>query len=828
MMKYIFTLVFFYAIVFPAASQIGSRVSATLSGKVSDGATNDPMSAATVSVTDVETGSIVTGTLSSLEGDFEVRDIPFGVYNIGISFIGYEEVKIDNVEVNEDQPFISLGTITLKPSDVTLGEVEVVSERAVIENRFDKTVYNVGSDPSSQGALAIDVLRKVPQVTVDADGNVELQGNSNVKFLINGKESSIFGNNLADALASIPASQIKSIEAITNPGARYDLQGTGGVINIILQDNKLAGASGSVNLSVGTRNQNGSVNLGIKRGKFGVNGYFSGNWRLGTDGSTHLIRETFDTLTGISTLMVQDGLSRFERNGYRGGVGFEWDITESANLTGTVGYNNFNFGSSGFVRTDEITYDPVGNPASSFSNVRNFANDRESASSDWNLDFKKRFGKEGHELDIVLNSSYGRPESHYLVSFSALADSPPSASTESKNSGTNNTTTFQVDYVYPFANDGSFEAGVKTTFNDITSPVVVNVYDPMEGGYVFDPLQSYELGYRLNVYAAYLSAGFRLFNWLDFKPGARYEYSDISIDYPGASVPSYGTLVPTILFSHSFGENKTLQLTYSRRIRRPGYNDLNPFIDRSDPYNIQTGNVLLRPEVGERIELGFSTGFSKGGNLRIALSQGFDSREIDDVTTFYPEYMIGDSLYRNVTVTTNENIGREYNTGLNFFGSVPITSKFNLRANVMLFHGYVNSYLTDGTISTGFRFRSNLNATWQLPAKFMLEGFGFWRSGGKGIQGREPHFYIYNFALRKLFWNDKASFGIVATNVFARSITQERTINTDNSMSKSVREIPFRSFGASFTYKFGNTNQRERNRDNGNGNEDFNGGGGPE
>lgn len=814
MKKVIYVFILFVVSLWQVSAQSGSRMAATVSGRVTDGSTQDPMAAATVSVKDRETGSIVTGALTNAEGEFEIPNIPFGEYDLGISFIGYEDAQVEGVTVNEQQTEVSIGTIVLSPSDVTLGEVNVVSERPVIENRSDKIIYNVSSDVASQGTLAIDVLRKVPQVTVDADGNVELQGNSNIRFLINGKESSIFGNNLADALASIPASQIKSIEAITNPGAKYDLQGTGGVINIILQENRFEGASGNFNLSAGTRSQTGSVSLGIKEGNFGVNGYFSGNWRLGTDGAFSATRETFDTLTGQSTSLVQDGLSRFERNGYRGGAGFEWEITDRLNLAGTVGYNNFMFGSSGIVDLNNTILDNTGTLISGLSTVRNFTNDRETGALDWNLSMKKTFAKEGHELDVVLNSNNGRPVSSYLLTLSDVADAFPSEGSESRNPGTDNTTTASVDYVHPFTNTTTLEAGLKSTFNNITSSVSVNVYNPVSNTYVFDPLQSYDLGYTLNVYAAYLSVGFRIFDLLDIKPGARYEYSDISIDFPGASVPSYGTLVPSMLVSYNFAENKSLQLTYSRRIRRPDYGDLNPFINRSDPYNIETGNVLLKPEVGDRIELGYNTGFSKGGNLRITLSQRIDSREIDDLTTFYPVYTIGDSVYRNVSVTTNVNIGSEYNTGINVFTSVPITPKFSLRGNFMLFHTYLETADREEPFSTGFRFRGNMNATWQLPSKFVAELFGFFRSGGKDLQGRQPQFYIYNFALRKMFWNDNASFGLTATNVLQKNIRQVRTITTENSVSRNVREIPFRSFGVSFTYKFGKMQSRERDRDN--------------
>jgi hypothetical protein len=261
MKRIIFIQAYIILSVTSVSAQMGRGTNATISGRVADSLTADPMVAATISVTEKVTGNILTGTITNSDGEFTISDIPSGVYDIGISFIGYEEVKLDSVSLSGD---ISFGTISLTPSEFSLDEVMIVSDKPVIENRFDKIVYNVSSDVTSQGSLAIDVLKKVPYVSVDAEGNVELQGNSNVRFLINGKTSSIFGTNLADALASIPSSQIKTIEAITNPGAKYDLQGTGGVINIILHKNRLQGVSGNINLSAGTRNQNGSVNRALR------------------------------------------------------------------------------------------------------------------------------------------------------------------------------------------------------------------------------------------------------------------------------------------------------------------------------------------------------------------------------------------------------------------------------------------------------------------------------------------------------------------------------------------------------------------------------------
>ena len=248
-----------------------------LSGKVFDKTANLPLEYATISVINRQSGKTINGAITDAKGTYSIPDLPLGTYKIVIGFIGYDNITIDSLSLTSKKSSVSLGTVFLQPSTQSLQNVNIVASKPVVETKIDKIVYNTSNDITSQGGAAIDVLKKVPQVTVDIDGNVELQGNSNIRFLINGKPSSVFGSNLSDALASIPASQIKSIEAITIPGAKYDSQGTGGIINIILEDNKMKGVNGNINFTGGTRWENASMNLNMRHNNFGVNAYFGGN-----------------------------------------------------------------------------------------------------------------------------------------------------------------------------------------------------------------------------------------------------------------------------------------------------------------------------------------------------------------------------------------------------------------------------------------------------------------------------------------------------------------------------------------------------------------------
>jgi outer membrane receptor protein involved in Fe transport len=796
---FIIIIQFFFSI----AASAQSKPNTIISGKVFDKSTREPLEYATISIVNKQSGKTITGTVADVKGVFSISNIPFDTYQVNIEFIGYEKTTLDNIVLNVEKRSVSIGTIFLSSSTHNLESVIVVGDKPVVENKIDKIVYNVSNDITSQGGAAIDVLKKVPQVTVDIDGNVELQGNSNIRFLINGKPSSVFGNSLSDALASIPASQIKSVEAITNPGAKYDSQGTGGIINIILYDNKMQGVNGNVNLSAGSRLENGSLNLNIRHNNLGVNAFFSGNAALKSELPYSQNRFAQDTAAKTITNLVQTSRTDFVRNGFRSGIGFDWNITKNDIITGSLGYNHFGNSNQGLTNQEQLTTDYSSDPLSDIFTLRNSDSRSRIGSIDYSFDYKKKFKNEGQELDIVYDQSNGKPYSNYIQSQSYEGQTVPFSGSLSTNPGTDKEINLSIDYTHPVNKNILIETGAKMVDEDISSVANVSTFDPPLNQYVSDALQSYHLNYKMRVYAGYLSTSFKLSDWLNVKAGARYEYTDVNIDFPNTSVPAYGTFVPSVFLSHDFNKTQSLKLAYSKRIERPEYRELNPFINLSDPYNLSTGNPLLKPEIGNNFELGYSSSFKKGGNIYISLIERINTQDVKQVTTFYPTYLIGDSTYTNVSVSNNQNIGKEYNTGISVSGSYPITTKLNIRGNLMVSQRYTVSNVGIGNQSTGFRARLNLNATYQLNKDLVFELFGFYSSPVQNIQGRNPQFFMYTFALRKLFWDKKASFGFTATNPFNKYVRQLSTISTESYTSTNIRMMPMRSFGISFMYKFG-------------------------
>ena len=779
-----------------------TKTNAKISGKVVAAATQKPVEYATITLFDAKLKP-VTGAVTDAKGFFEVQNVATGVYTITIDFIGYKIFKLDSVQVSDAKKNFSLNTIQLVASKETLASVTVTSKAPIIENKIDKIVYNAANDVTSQGGVALDVLKKVPQVTVDIDGNVELQGNSSIRFLINGKPSSIFGSNLADALASIPASQIKSIEAITSPGAKYDAQGTGGIINIILKDSKVQGYNGSINFGAGTRLENGSVNLNVRHNNFGMNAFFSGNGQLSSHTPVSQDRNSFDTAAKRTTHFLQDGYSDFERNGYQSGIGFDWGINKKENLSGSFNYNHFANHGTGISIQQQITLDNLGMPVSDISNSRNSDSRSGTNEIEWSLNYKKKYKKEGQELEIQYNATYGIPHSSYLQSQIYKGQIAPYTGTTSNNPGKDRETNISIDYTHPVTEKFAIETGLKTVMQTIFSEADVLKLNTTTNQYSIDPAQSYRLNYSRKVYAAYVSGSFSIAKFLNVKSGLRLEHTDTKIDFPNTFIPSYNSWVPSIIFSHNFENGNSLKLAYSHRIERPDYREINPFVNLADPYNISTGNPLLQPELGNNFELGFNKIFEGGGSVYISLVSRFNTDDIKPYTVFYTNYKIGDSVYKNVSVSNRQNIGLENRTGINISGSFPIGKKLTVRTNTFMSNRHVVNQLSANNVTNGFDARFNLNATYQLPKNLVLEGFGNYNTAVNNIQGKQPQFFAYTFAFRKFFMNKKMSFGFTATNPFSQYIQQVTTVTAANYISYNLRQVPYRSFGISFSYKFG-------------------------
>ncbi|MCW3121217.1 MAG: TonB-dependent receptor [Flavipsychrobacter sp.] len=772
-----------------------SKGSNKIEGKIVDSITGNPIEYATIVLIENSLGKTVDGATADSLGKFKLMGVPIGSYSLVVDFIGYHKATI-NVNILESKQTASPYIIHLSPLLRQLKSVTITASAPVFESKIDKMIYNAANDVTAQGGIALDVLKKVPQVAVDIDGNVELQGNGNIRFLINGKPSTMFGNSLTDALSSIPASQIKSIEVITVPGAKYDAQGTAGIINIILKETKVQGMSGSVNASGGTLLENGSLNLSYRHNKWGLTAFYSGNARLPKQTYSHQDRSFADSANRIGHV-IQDGSLSFDRNGYQSGLTFDWDVNEKNNIGMSIGYEHFSNHTAGITKVQDID----GYSGSSTDITRSSDNHSFNNSIEASFSYKRRFARKEQELNFSATSSYGLPSMEFFQHQEYINQQSPFAGIHSKNMGKEIETNISLDYTHPVNDDIAIETGLKTIIETIGSDANVYMFNTVSYSYQYDASQSYSLTYLRNIYAGYLSGTFTLLHYLNVKAGARYEHTDTRIDFPGLSVPPYETLVPSIIFSHSF-KKQTVKLAYTRRIERPDYREINPFLNVSDPYNISTGNPLLKPEIGDNIEFGYSRPIGSDGNLYIAIFERINSQDIKPYTTFFPTYMIGDSIYTNVTVSSRTNIGTEQNTGVSVSGSVPLFKHMKLRGNIMAANRHIINSV-DGNIINSLSCRANVNLNYTAPKDWVFETFCDYRSPFNNIQGKQPQVLTYTFALRKQLLQKKLSFGLTVSNVFNKYIRELTTINTDSYTSYSFRKVPYRSVGISLSYRFG-------------------------
>lgn len=799
-MRTLFVLVFLFVTTLSINAQTPNAGKGKIAGKVIDAATKQPVDYATVSVFKQGGTSPFNGISTDPKGNFSLDNIAPGDYRLTIDFLGYKKHVIEHVIV-ADGGSVGLGSIALESIQNQLAGVTITAKAPVIENKIDKMVYNAANDLTAQSGAAIDVLKKVPQVTVDIDGNVELQGNANIRFLINGKPSSIFGASLADALQAIPGSQIKSIEVITSPGAKYDAAGTGGIINIILKDSKVQGINGSVNLTAGTRQENGSLNLNARKGNFGVNAFFSGNAQLNTT-VLNTNNRTSTNSVGDVTQLFQKGSAATKRSGYQSGLSLNWDITPKDALTASIGFDHFGNHSNGLTNQQETITGATGNILSDIISLRNSDSRFSAYSTDYSLDYKKTFAKEGQELDILFTSSYSKNTVNYFQRQDY--DTPPgmmSTGIRGFNPGNDRETNISVDYTHPITKTFTVEGGAKLVMEDLKN--VTNTDTLLaDGRYINNADQTYGFNYKRNIYAAYLSTSASLFkNFLDVKLGLRNEYTTTTADFPGVVIPGYNTLAPSAVISHKIGGTQSIKFSYSYRIERPDYGEVNPFYNISDPHNISTGNPNLKPEISNSFELGYNKSFDGGANIYIGSFYRHNSNDIQQFTTQYDTLSINGKTYSNVLLNQRANLGTQASLGGNVFASVPITSKLSLRTNIFLV-SRTNDAPGVGKV-TAFQYRLNLNASYQFPSNFLAEAFGNYNSSSRTLQGTRPQFFWYNMAVRKQFWDKKASIGLVASNAFSKYINQSSTTSGPGFSQASLRQLPLRSFGITLSYKFG-------------------------
>ena len=448
-----------------------------------------------------------------------------------------------------------------------------------------------------------------------------------------------------------------------------------------------------------------------------------------------------------------------------------------------------------------------GNPVSDILSVNNLSNHFLFHTVDAGINYKRTFAKEDQALEIGVNTSLGNNNTSAENVQILLPQDSVFYGVNNQNSGKEKETEITIDYTQPLQKNVMLGFGGKTTFSDITSTSNAYSLQLPSKNYLYDSLISNYLSYHQKVYALYAEITLPVGHLFDAKIGSRYERTEINSFYSDAQHqiknPGYNTLVPSIYFSKKIGENQIVKISYSKRIERPDYGDLNPFINTSDPKNISAGNPYLLPEIGNRYELSYNRDFGTLGSFMATAFYRENKNDIQPYTAFYPSLVVGDSLYTNVSVSTRENIGVEQNAGINLFGDLHPNQKLNIRANLFFFHRHIINGIDSGRNPSSFNYRTNLNISYQFSKTLSGEFFGNFNSARNELQGKYPSFTSYTMAARKQFWNKKGSLALTATNLFNEYVRQPTILYGTNFTTNSLRKIPFRSIGLNFTWKFG-------------------------
>ena len=770
-----------------------------ISGKVIDKATGEPIPYATAFLKEAATDASVAGGVADDNGEFFFNVKAAGKYKVELSFVGYDSFVREDVEVGPNTPSLFLGNLGLSESAVSLEEVTVQGQRSLIEEKVDRTIYNAENDKTTAGGDASDVLRRVPMLTVDLDGNVSMRGSSNILVLIDNKQSAIVANNIADALKQIPAEEIKSVEVITSPSAKYDAEGTGGVINIVTKKNKLQGASLNINTSAGLRGSNLGLNAALKKGKMGFS--LGGFGRMGYNilGSFEN-EQTLLSEDAPATRILQGADTRNNMMFGRYNFGWDYEINKLNFMTTSVSFGLRNMRmEQDDLYTETYVEDILVNEL-----LRDVKTDNLSNNVDVSYNYTKSFEKKGKEISFSGLYSRSNRTNDFVNSLYNDSFDQIISRIKNDNNNLNEEFTVQVDYVTPLGSKDEqiIEYGAKNILRKATSDFAYFRADGADGDYVEDEDVdlSNQFNYNQNVTAGYLSYTLGFLEHYTLKTGIRYEYTNIdaeflSSDLP-ADIPSYGTVVPNMNFGRKLANGNMLKAAYNRRIQRPSLNYLNPNIEAANPQQITQGNPLLDPEMTDNYELSYST-FIKGTSLNFTSYLRNTTGSIQPVRTIQDD---------DVIFTTYENIGNERAYGLGIFSNVNISGKFSLNGSIDGYFSQLDNGLSDPQLraqNEGFVISGRLFGNYTLPRDWQIQAFSFYRGRRVQLQGSAGGFGIYSLSLNKQFAEKRGSIGFGAENFFTPEFKMRNELVTSTITQKSVTGMRFMNFKINFSYRIG-------------------------
>lgn len=756
-----------------------------IKGKVIEDQTKQPIENVGIKLLASSDQKFIKGIATNKSGEFTLTVIP-GKYNIKIEFISFKSVLLANNVINND---LDLGTISLKEDTKLLKSVEVIGEKSTSEINLDKKVFNVGKDLMSNGGNANDILNNVPSVNVDANGGISLRGNSGVRILINGKPSILSMNN---GLQQIPASNIEKVEVITNPSARYEAQGGAGIINIVLKKNSLKGFNGSIQAGAGDpTNYLSNINLSYKTEKFNL--FTNVGLRI-RDFYINDNRKQTTLNNSIKNILLQNNVTHRTDDSYNFYIGGDYYIDTKNTLTGSFYHStliidndidyNYNYFNTNNVKDSAIyRFEHYKEPKKynqlELYHVKTFDN----KDKKWTTSLQYDFWNDDENQDINQQKIFpgGNPINNLT----------------SRNIESSNDIFIQSDFVTTFGKNGRFETGIRSDLRAIRSD-----YLAKSNGLTL-PQYNNKLNYDENLFSGYFQIGNKIkkFNYL---LGLRAEMSIIGIaDRVGTFTDNkeYINLFPTAHFIYNLQQTTDLQLSYSRRIDRPQFWQLNPFGGLSDTRNLTIGNPDLDPTYTNSFEFALLKKWTK---FTITPSIYYSS------TKNYFQYVLkqladGSFLRTPVNLEFEERYGLEVSSSYNPFPWWRLSLNFN-------YYGFKQKGEFEGRVynSDDKTWTTQINSRIKLPKSLAIESLFSYRGKFQDIQSINKAVYRANIALSKDLFQEKMTLNIAVNNIFNSNINRQELHTPTYQLEATFRPIP-RAVNVGIVYRF-NRKKDEKDR----------------
>ena len=718
-----------------------------ISGVVYDESSGLPLDYATITLLKVGDSTIINGAITDEKGKFEITEVPFGPFILKADFIGYESIFISPVIIQPNSTINELGKINLKPASSILSEVVVTTELEQMINSIDKQVFNVEKSLVTQGGTATDVLQQVPSVTVDMDGNVSLRGSGNVTVLIDGRPSGLSGDR-STVLSQIPANSIESIEVITNPSAKYDPDGMGGIINVVLKKNRKNGFNGNVGVTIGTRNKyNGTLTLNYRNKKVNIYSNYNYRYNVFHNEFTSFRKNIFaDTAFGFD--QTNNSETKSSNHLLKSGIDIYLNDWNTLSFSGTVGQT-----STKQPGINYYTFTDKDDEGTSFS-TREFEENESQWNGDAAIDYRKTYKEMGRSLTASLSFSnapfdrdaYYTDKEYMNKSFDVSL--PPYDYEQQFRDQKVQLGIAQVDYSHPLKK-GKIDAGYKSTIRYINTAQEINDYDSVSQTYIKNELNSNHFKYLEQVHAIYgqYAANFKKFG---IQVGLRLEQAlteGTFVDSSKSYKNNYFSPFPSVNISYKMEKNQELSLGYSRRINRPGVGQLNPGGDYGDPLNIRIGNPYLDPEYVNLINSGYKKDWEKAG---ITLSAFFMQRQNGFMRVRTVDSASSTSFVTFVNLAKSLNYGLDINTKF-----MPV-KWWNMNLGGTVFQSSVN-------YTTAERSYENNNVSWTIK---MNTTFTVWENMNIQLsynvqgpivipQGNINVMHGMDFAIKKDFLKEK-------------------------------------------------------------------------